>query len=467
MPSPSVTETAAHRDPNVLRWLGAYTASAVGDTVYYVALSWAAVQAGSPAQAGLVTALSAAPRALLMPGGGVITDRYGPRRVVLGSSALRFLLVVAAAGTLLVTSPGLWALGTTALLFGIVDAVFLPAAGALPARITGHGQLARVHGLRGLATRLATVLGGPLAGLGIALGGTAGAFALAALLIGGSLPVLRAVRTTREAEAAGSSAPPPGPAATGPARSPAAVPSGTEGSPGAAPAGGGHSPKAVPADAAPSPETARGDSPHPPGATPGGLRDGVRHIGRHRVLRPLVIATALADLGFVGPMNLGLILLAEEKGWGSAGMGWVLAGFGAGAGAASLLLTLRGRVPRAGLVIAGGEIVGSLAIAGLAHTPSAPTATAVTLVVGLAAGLGGALRGALLQVTASPAHLGRVTSVATLTGFGIAPLTFPLVGAAVERWSTGPVFAVCAAICGLGALVTLCSAPLRRAELPR
>jgi predicted MFS family arabinose efflux permease len=215
----------------------------------------------------------------------------------------------------------------------------------------------------------------------------------------------------------------------------------------------------VSGEAAGPSEGARGDA-------PGGLRDGLRHIARHPVLRPLVIATALGDLGFVGPMNLGLILLAEEKGWGSAGMGWVLAGFGVGAGTASLLLTLRGRVPRAGLVIAGGEIAGSLAVAGLAHTPSALAATAVALVVGLAAGLGGALRGALLQVTASPAHLGRVTSVAALTGFGIAPLTFPLVGAAVERWSTGPVFAVCAAICGLGALVTLCSAPLRRAELP-
>ncbi|WP_432116767.1 MFS transporter [Streptomyces sp. bgisy032] len=409
MPSPSAPEAAAHRDPNVLRWLGAYTASAVGDTVYFVALSWTAVQAGTPAQAGVVTAVAAVPRALLMLGGGVLTDRYGPRPVVLGSSALRCLLVVVAAGMLLVTSPGLWALGAVALLFGTVDAVFLPAAGALPARITAPGQLARVHGMRGLATRLATVLGGPLGGLGIALGGTAGAFGLAALLIGGSVPVLWAVRVAE------------------------------------APAG----------------------TPRPPDAVLSGLRDGLRHIARHRVLRPLVLATALGDLGFVGPMNLGLTLLAREQGWGAAGMGWVLAGFGAGAGAASLLLALRGRVPRAGLVIAAGELVGCLAIAGLAHAPSVVLATAVALVIGLAAGLGGALRGALLQVTADPAYVGRVTSVAALAGFGLAPLTFPLVGAAVERWSAGPVFAVCAALCGLGVLVTLGSGPLRRAELPR
>ncbi|WP_405505244.1 MFS transporter [Streptomyces purpurascens] len=416
MPSPSVPDTAAvrpaHRDPNVLRWLGAYTSSAVGDTVYYVALSWAAVQTGTPAEAGLVTAVSAVPRALLMLGGGVVTDRYGPRPVVLGSSAARCLLVVLAAAMLTVADPGLWALGGVALLFGIVDAVFLPAASALPARITGRGQLARVHGMRGLATRLATVFGGPLGGLGIALGGTAGAFGLAALLIGVSLPVLWAVRVCRTASAA----------------------EGVE---------------------------------RPRGTALAELRDGLRHIAQDRVLRPLVLAMALADLGFVGPMNLGLTLLAREKGWGSAGMGWVLAGFGAGAGAASLLLALRGRVPRAGLVMAVAELVGCAAIAALAHAPSVLAAAAVALAIGLAAGLGGALRGALLQVTAGPAYVGRVTSAATLVGFGVAPLTFPLVGAAVARWSAGPVFAGCAAICALGVLVTLCSAPLRRAELPR
>ena len=46
MTATELHETAArpaHRDPNVLRWLGAYTSSAIGDNVYYIALSWAAV----------------------------------------------------------------------------------------------------------------------------------------------------------------------------------------------------------------------------------------------------------------------------------------------------------------------------------------------------------------------------------------------------------------------------------------
>lgn len=149
----------AHRDPNVLRWVGAYTASMVGDMVFFLALSWAAVQNGSPAQAGVVTAVSAVPRALLMLGGGVVADRLGPRRVVIGSDTVRCVTVLAVAAVLFATDPGLWLLALLAVVFGTVDAVFMPAVGALPARITHADQLARVQGMRGLAIRFAAVVG--------------------------------------------------------------------------------------------------------------------------------------------------------------------------------------------------------------------------------------------------------------------------------------------------------------------
>lgn len=125
----------AHRDPQVLRWLGAFTASTLGDSVYHLALSWAAVRGGTPAEAGLVMAVSAVPRALLMLGGGVIADRLGPRRVVLASDTVRCVVVLGVAALVLVTSPTLWVLAGVALVFGVVDALFMPAVGALPPRI--------------------------------------------------------------------------------------------------------------------------------------------------------------------------------------------------------------------------------------------------------------------------------------------------------------------------------------------
>ncbi|MFB6625821.1 MFS transporter [Streptomyces sp. NPDC056374] len=408
-PAPGAVERPAHRDPQVLRWLGAHTASTLGDSVYYLALSWTAVSAGTPAQAGLVLAVSAVPRALLMLFGGVIADRIGPRRVVIASDTVRCVVVLGLAAVLLLAAPGLWALAAVALVFGVVDALFLPAVGALPPRITGRDQLARVQGMRGLSSRLGAVLGGPLGGLAVALGGPATAFGVAGLLFALSIPLLCALRLR------------PLPTA-GEARD----------------------------------GTALRD-----------LADGLRYLRGHRVLGPLMIVVLLGDLGFVGPFNVGLAVLSDQRGWGASGIGWILAGFGTGAGAASLLLTVWGRVPRAGAVSGWTMTLGAVAVGALAFASHLAAAVAVALVVGLLAGLSGALCNALLQTECDPAYLGRVTAVSSLMSLGLAPLSFPLTGAAIELWGIGTVYVASASICALAGLCALVVAAVRRAELPR
>lgn len=394
----------------MLRWLGALVFSLLGDNVYFLALSWAATQAGGPTQAGLVLAAASVPRAVLMLGGGVVADRFGPRRVVIGSDLTRCVVILAVAGVLAAMTPGVWLLVVVGLLFGTVDALFLPAVGALPPRITGPGQLARVQGLRGLAARAATIGGSPLGGLAMALGGPAFAFAVAGMLFAVSLPLLIAVRI------------------------------------------------------APLPDDERAAGTD--GTAWRDLADGLRHIRHDRVLTPLMIVLAIGDLGFAGPLNIGVTLLADERGWGAAGLGWIVGGFGAGAAGASLLLAVRGRLPRAGLVQQGCLALGAVAIGALAFAPSLPAAVAVGAAIGLTAGLSGALCAALLQTTADPAYLGRVTAVAGLFSLGLAPLTYPLTGAAVDAWGTRPVFVASAAIVALGAITGLCIRSLRRAELP-
>ncbi|MFI5469662.1 MFS transporter [Streptomyces cacaoi] len=507
----------------------------IGDNVYYLALSWAAVRAGSPAQAGLVMTVSAVPRALLMLGGGVIADRFGPRRVVIGSDVTRCAAALTVAVLFFATDPGLWPLAALAVVFGTVDAVFIPAVGALPARVTSRGQLARVQGMRGLGARLASVVGGPLGGLGVALGGTATAFGLAALLIAVSVPLLMSVRirelpaddragavgtgelpteekagvggtgelsTEEKAEAVGrrelSGADEADAVGTGelPVGDTAGVGGTGELSVGDMAeacvtgelSGGGVSGVGVRESSAGDRAEAvdpRGPSVeeqpvavgsrNPSGGSAearGGtawreLVGGLRYIRGHRVLAPLMLAIALGDLGFVGPLNVGLALLADERGWGASGMGWTLAGFGTGAGVASLLLAVRGRLPHAGQVAAYAILAGSVAIGALAYAPGVPAAVGTAALVGLLAGLSGALCAALLQTQSDPAYLGRVTAVASLVSLGLAPLGMPLSAAAIGAWGTGPVFVVSAVVCGLGGVVILCFGHLRRAELPR
>ncbi|MFD5504706.1 MFS transporter [Streptomyces sp. NPDC127061] len=395
----------AHRDVNVLRWLSAYTASVTGDIVYFLALSWAATRSGGPSQAGMVVAAGALPRAVLMLGGGVVADRFGPRRVAVVSDAVRCAVILAVAVAVMSTSPGVWLLVAVALVFGVVDAVFMPAVGALPPHITSPEQLARVQGMRGLSIRLSNAVGPLLAGSVLAIGGAAGAFTAAGVLFAVSLVVLLTVRIATPSE----------------------VPRRT---------------------------SARRE-----------LGDGLRYVRRHRMLAPLVMVIGLSEMCFSGPVATGLVLLADERGWGASGMGWVASAFSVGGAAAGLLLTVSPRIPRAGLMMSAALLVTSVGAVALGRAPSLPVAVMFGALIGLTSGFTTVVTGALLQTETAPRYLGRVTSVTTLCALGLAPALFPAVGVTVSLWGAGAFFAGCGAICLLAAALGLAVPALRRAEL--
>ncbi|MFI7366523.1 MFS transporter [Streptomyces sp. NPDC050149] len=395
----------AYRDINVLRWLAAYTASVTGDVVYFLALSWSATRAAGPSQVGLVIAAGALPRAVLMLGGGVVADRFGPRRVAVASDATRCVVILAAAAAVLLISPKLWLLIPVALVFGVVDAVFMPAVGALPPRITAPEQLTRVQGMRGLSIRLSNAVGPLLAGVALAVGGAAGAFAAAGALFAVSLALLLTVRVS-------------------------------------------------PLPSVRQRTSARSE-----------LSDGLRYIRRHRMLAPLVTVIGLSEMCFSGPVAAGLVLLADERGWGAAGMGWIASAFSIGAAAAALLLTVWARIPRAGPAMSGALFLTALGAVALGHARSLPFAVAFGALIGLTNGVTATVTGALIQTETDPRYLGRVTAVTTLCALGLAPVLFPLVGVTVAVWGAAMFFTVCGGICLIAAVFGISVSVLRRAEL--
>ncbi|GAA3017196.1 MFS transporter [Streptomyces fulvorobeus] len=412
-PEQATKSRPAYRDGNVLRWLTAYTASLVGDSVYFVALAWSAQKVAGPTEIGLVMATGALPRALLMLGGGAVADRFGPRRVVLGSDAVRCLLILAVAAAIALTGPSLWILIATALIFGIVDALFMPSVGALPPRITSPDQLARVTGMRSLSIRLSQIAGPPIGGLAMGLGGAEAAFAVAGLLFALSIPLLLTLRL-RPLE---------------------------------------------PRDAE--------QPPTPASSTWQDLIDGLRYIRGQRLIFPLVLVGAIGELGLTGTLNVGMVLLNDERGWGPSGYGFIISAFGAGAAASAALLAIVGWLPRAGLTMSATLLVSCVGAASIGLAPDLYLAAAVAAVTGLSAGVFGSLSNTLVQTEADPAYLGRVTSVTMITSVGLAPLTYPLVGAAIGVWGAASVFVGSGAFASVGVVIALASKAVRRAELPR
>ena len=467
-----MTAPPAFRDPNVLRWLGAYTTSVTGDVAYFMALSWATARVAGPAQVGAVLAVGAIPRAVLMLGGGVLADRFGPRRVLIGSDLVRCGVVLGAAALIWADGPQLWLLYVLSVLFGVVDAVFLPAVGALPPILTDQGQLARVQGMRVLAVRFSNAVGPLVGSFALAVEGAAGAFAAVAVLFGVSLGLLSAVRTTPVV------APRPDPAieaGQGRADSP-----GRRDTPGRADRpdrlhspGRLHSPdRADPADRVELPDRPResrsrrdgSGEPVPPRPLSADLRDGLRYLRGHRRLRRLVWAVALGEMCFSGPLAAGLVLLADDRRWEAATLGWILTAFSVGGAVSALVMAAARRVPRAGVVLAGSLLVtaGLVAVLGRALTPGA--AVALSGFLGAVSGVAMVLGNALIQKEAEPRYLGRVTSVTTLGTLGLGPLLFPLTGLVFATWGATAFFAGCGAICVLAA-VTALTPPLRGVRL--
>ncbi|MFF1451076.1 MFS transporter [Streptomyces sp. NPDC058274] len=396
----------AYRDRNVLRWVSAYTASVAGDSIYFLSLSWTAVAVGGPSTAGVVTAVGALPRAVLMLVGGVLADRFGPRRTIIASDTARCVIILGAACWLWLASPGLWLLLLLAALFGVVDAVFMPAVGALPPRIARPDQLGRVQAMRALAIRTSNLIGPVVAGAALVVGEAPAAFATSGALFLVSLVLLLAVRT-----------------------------------------------RPLPAAEATQPERpAWGD-----------LKDGLRYIRRHKFLTPLLAVIGLSEMCFSGPVSLALIVLVDERGWGASSVGWILGAFSIGGALGAVALATRSRLPRAGLTCAVFLCLTAVATALLPAAPGLALATGLAALMGASSGVAGVVAHTLVQTHCAPAYLGRVTAALTLATVGLAPLLYPLTGVAAAAWGAGSVLAASAVITFSAALITTTTGSLRRA----
>jgi MFS family permease len=196
-----------HRDFALL-WSG-QAVSQLGDGVFTVTLALEALRVDRHA-AGLSYVLAArlVPAVLFTLLGGVIVDRF-PRRIALLASDVAQGAAVTAITILVGTHRiSLLSLVLMALVFGLGDAVFFPAAVAVTPELVPSDQLVGASALNGTSKQLARVLIGPaLGGVVVGLLGTAWGFGIDAASFAVSTVTLMTMRGGRARHSSGTGSP--------------------------------------------------------------------------------------------------------------------------------------------------------------------------------------------------------------------------------------------------------------------
>ncbi|MGQ9501572.1 MAG: MFS transporter [Anaerolineae bacterium] len=162
------------REPNFrLLWIGEGI-STLGTQFYLIALPWLVLKlTGSTFTLGSVLGLAGVPRALLLLVGGVLTDYFSPRTLMLASNIARLGLVSLLAILVIARGVEIWLLYTLAFLFGLADAFFYPALFAIMPQILDKRSLQSGNAIVQGISQLSIAAGPVLAGLLIAIvGGT-------------------------------------------------------------------------------------------------------------------------------------------------------------------------------------------------------------------------------------------------------------------------------------------------------
>ncbi|MGX6600579.1 MFS transporter [Micromonosporaceae bacterium Da 78-11] len=369
-----------------LLWTG-MSASLIGDGVLLVALAWQVYDLfGAPAAMSAVGVALSLPQVATLLLGGVISDRFDPRRVMLASDVVRGV-VMATLAVLSLTGAltSLWMLLVLTAIYGAAAGFFGPAFDALVPQIVPADDLVGANALDQFVRPAGLQIFGPmLGGAVIALAGAGWAFAADAVTFALSVACLLAMR--RAVAAVGVDA------------------------------------------------TAAADEDEEALSIWREMREGISYVRRHVWLWGTFLSATFTYLLFVGPTEVLLPYIVKTELGGSAGaLGLVLTSGGLGAIVAALAVGWIGIPRRFMTFMYGTWAVATLAVAGYGlanHTWQ--LAAACVVVNGLEAA--GTVAWATTKQRFVPSHmLGRVSSVDWFVSTALLPLSYAL-AAPIAAW---------------------------------
>ena len=171
-----------------LLWTG-LSVSLLGDGIYFVAIAWQVYElSNAPTALSIVGLAWAIPAVIFMLVGGVLSDRFERRKVMIASDLIRGAAVTGIGVLSLTGALELWHVVALVAVWGIGESLFGPALGALVPDIVPGEQIVQANSLDMLMRPLGAQLAGPAlggilvdtVGLGTAFLLDAGSFAVSA-----------------------------------------------------------------------------------------------------------------------------------------------------------------------------------------------------------------------------------------------------------------------------------------------
>ena len=391
----ATTHPLRHRS-FVLWWIGA-TTSLLGDQFYLVALPWVVLQlTGSAVTMGTVAMCAGIPRAALMLMGGAVTDRISARKVLLATASARAVLVAAIGALLWLQELQLWQVFVLASAFGVADAFAMPAAGPLMRSLVQPEQLPAANSIWQSSALLTGIVGPAPAGMITKALGAAWAFLLDAVSF---LFVIAALWLVPD---------PPVTHAAAPAR----------------------------------PSVWRS------------IGDGLAYVMKDVSLRALLLLAAALNFCLAGPISIGLAYIAKTRFSSATAFGGWISAVAAGTLVGMLLAGVY-KSRRRGLLLVTAAAVLGVAMACMGLLSGFWPVASLLFAMGCLSGFINVQIQAWLQQRVDRSVLGRVSSVAMLSSFGLMPVSMAVAGIAVE-WSVAWTFAIggaaVALVAGFGAL---------------
>ena len=377
------------------------TTSMLGDQFALIATPWLVLKmTGDPLALGIVLALEGIPRAIFMLLGGAITDRISPRVIMLISDVIRFVLTTLMALVVFTGTVQMWMLYAFGLGFGLVAGFAIPAGNSIVPMLVEQQDLQAGNSVMMGVEQLVGFIGPTIAGiligrfskspLGIGL-----AFALDAASFAVSAVTLWIMR------------------------------------------GGG---RQQPVAGSPEKETVWAS-----------ILAGIKYLWEDKPLRLMFLVIMALNFLFVGPILVGIPVLADQRlPEGAVAFGLLMSAFSGGNLAGYLLA---GALPRPNgntmrVFLIALLVIFGLVLGAFGFIRSTWVDFALMLLLGLGNGYISITLFTWMQLRTPKAMLGRMMSMMMLSNTGLVPISQAISGA-VSRWSLTWLFA------GAGILILL------------